>query len=300
MSDGSDVEQSSSIIGMVSESTVSGAFFSLSIEYEAELKRKNDEKEVLASLMLMGGAGSLQQIISKSAELSNDLEASNRITPGDIQQALNRLSDKGLVQSEQSEYRLLKDTSAKSIATLYRYFLGGRYPVRALGSEFYDKNINGELLEYICEIQVGLVLSPEDKDMCLKLLLWSPNALFTSLHPIPMIVSHRQMQPEIQSARIDKHDIDIFMRLLYDCFKRDYNSRELCEYFAVKRDLREVDTWYNINIKSSKALVSKLEQRTRLAIVRLAESLGGGYSHISVLEDMPEPWDLGKGSNDSE
>jgi len=273
-----------------------GQFVDLYSEAEAYRRARMAEKIVISELMMLGGSGSYDEVLKGWLDVCTD-DKWRTFSRVDIDRAARRLAEQELLDMQKSSqsWSLLPDQlsdKTERMVRIYRHLTRDEIPVARIGCPFYDEHIDAALLDKICEIQGGIQLPKEKRDDCLKLLRWSPQALAWALQPDPMIVVHRKHSPIAIDECIEQHDVNYFLEQLLHHFSEDFYKKAVGRYFYSVRNLREVDTRQEVEIKGAEASELVLELRHRLGIGEAAESLGGGIVRVLLFPDVPEPWEL--------
>lgn len=133
----------------------------------------------------------------------------------------------------------LCDFSSINKAEIYRFLLDGGCPVDVFSTEFYQNNIDENLLEQIWTIQGGFRLPGYYIEKCLQLLHLSPSALAYALkrdgffHAAPAMSGNQKMMNLYYEH---------FMGQLHDCFINDLKNTELSNYYFHTHNINKVNT----------------------------------------------------------
>lgn len=100
--------------------------------------------------------------------------------------------------------------------------------VRLVGSKLFDELLNEHFLNQISLVQGNLPLDADSKKKLRLLIKLSPSALARTIHPDPMIVTHRVKQPEVQSS--DADDVEYLMLSLLRSLRADFRNGVLTNY----------------------------------------------------------------------
>lgn len=157
-------------------------------------------------------------------------------------------------------------------------------------SDFYRRLINDELIDAIENIQCGIEVSDENKDMCLKTLFLSPSALSVSINEIQLITHHRKTQPE-GTAQLDEHDANLYLRMIIEKFMKDYENPILTTFFFSHVGAEELDFSFDVKLKTKSGIFMEHKNRRRLGIGQMSEEYGGQLIRILSLNDASEPWE---------
>lgn len=287
-----EARNSLAIQTLLSSNMAVGEFIDLQAEAEALRRARGAEKVVLTVLMLLGGEGSLNEVLKFWQDTCTD-NYWRSFSADELDVAARHLAEKELLNiiEGNQDWILLPDhlqNEIERIVEIYKHLLQDEILIAALGCPFYDEHISIALLNKICEIQGGIELSEKQKGECLKLLRWSPEALIWAFHPNPMLVNEQEISID---ERIKKFHLNYFLEQLFICFSLDFDKGSLGRYFHSIRNLREVDTKRSVEVKGIEESELVLELRTRLRIEEADKSLGGGIAKIRLIEDVPEPWE---------
>lgn len=271
------------------QTTSTGQMF-VDLQEEAKAKKRAvlAQKAVLAGLMIEGGTARLEKLAAFQKEINQE----------ELESTVAALVERRWIvrTGEGDRIAFVPDTDAcyERLADMYRFLIQDVVFLRPLGCGWYDSHITEGLLSEACRTQENLSLSPEEAELALRLMRWSPGALLYALTPDPMIVTHRRKEPpNEQSAAADRKQ---FLRALYRQFVRDFESGNFAEYFHRVRGLREVDRTQGIVVKSAEAVVHEGSIRQRMIVGQMEEKLGGGYVMVLGDEAGPEPWEWPKGN----
>lgn len=165
--------------------------------------------------------------------------------------------------------------SVFSNVELYRFILDGDCPIEILASDFYQDNINNDLLEQIWIIQGGFRLPSEMMSDCLQLLKFSPSALRYALKKDRVLsFAHMLKDNKEMTELYNSH----FMGMLQNAFKDDFRNPVLSNLYynvygvmkmqictSTKVYLKEKNN-VNINVKQNYVLV-KLDDTDQAIVI---------------------------------
>lgn len=165
---------------------------------------------------------------------------------------------------EENQNMQLCDFSAISKVELYRFLFDGGCPINVFATEFYQSNINEDLLEQIWTIQGGFRLPDEYTEKCLQLLRLSPSAMVyvlqqdRLLHAAPAMVAN----PDMMNLYYDH-----FMGKLQESFINDFKRPELSDFYFHTYNINKVKitTSSSITFDGKDSLVINVEQNFALA-----------------------------------
>jgi hypothetical protein len=267
-------------------------YVDLTQEAAAIRRTKASQAWCIGVLMVRNGISTISDLAAESAKL----EGESRFSLPEIEAALVELANDNIVDfyaaSERASIRIGQRNGIEHVsAQAFRKMLTQGCPGPALGCEFYDRFVNQALLDEILEIQCRVPLSQQEASTALHLLRLSPSGLAQLSEPTEMIVNHRKDQPV--NDILNKEDRDLLLQILHERLTKDFSHRQLSKYFLEVRNLREIETRTQIIVKSHEKVELDHTVRERIAVGELAESLGGGYVHVRVCAEMPEPWEEG-------
>lgn len=169
-----------------------------------------------------------------------------------------------LTTDEENQSIQICDFSTISKVELYRFLLDGGCPVDVFSTEFYQSNINEDLLEQIWTIQGGFKLPEQYTEKCLQLLRLSPSAMVyvlqqdRLLHAAPAMVAN----PDMMNLYYDH-----FMGKLQESFINDFKRPELSDFYFHTYNINKVKitTSSSIAFDGKDSLVINVEQNYALA-----------------------------------
>lgn len=196
-----------------------------------------------------------------------------------VQQVYNGIEEQLFYDSIQNSLFITTDVRNQSVqlcnfssiskVDLYRFLLDGGCPVDVFSTEFYQDNINEDLLEQIWAIQGGFKLPDEYTEKCLQLLRLSPSAMVyvlqqdRILHAAPAMVAN----PDIMNLYYDH-----FMGKLQESFINDFKRPELSDFYFHSYNISKVKitTSSSITFDGKESLQISVEQN--FALAKLEES----------------------------
>lgn len=306
---------------LVETITALDKFVDLQEEAEARQRSRLTQKEVLARLMLWGGAADEEQLFGESP-LSRPPSKEEidkgafpfAFTPPDppfeadelaiatvelvergwIERASESASD-DVPDSVSDVVRFKKtDDRCANIVEILRFWLNeGAFLISlyaGLLSRFYDEHVDARLLDDILKIQGDLPLSPSEREEVIRVLKLSPQALNRALHPIEMITNHRLDERQSgPSDMIDQMDRNIFFENLSAGFVDDCRSQMLAAYYCGTRGILELEQCQSVIAKNATGIDTKIEWRSRYSV--RPSNVKGGFIHLLVPDDGLEPWE---------
>lgn len=280
-------EQFPEIIDLIRERISVADFMPLSEEARRLEARNRLEKLFITRLAEQNG--SIDRV-----ELSRDTDENDDV----VGEALLSLESHPWITADQGILRIgsqeHSDSECFGQATLH--LMSGRVPGelarRFFSTNYFEHNLSDELFRHIGTIQGGMPVDGELLELLRRVLILSPSACVQCLVPQALIVNHRINQPEV-TANMDDHDQSLLRRIVLQAVASDFEQRGLYEYLYEVRGLREIDTRQSITIKTATEAILTSDVRIRHGIGAAAESLGGGYIGILILDHAPEPWEQG-------
>ena len=263
----------------------------IDIPAEVHAKRRGALARTLVTATLFKANGSLKGL--------DGFEQVDDFSPQELRGAAQQLIDEGHLRLENDgkcSVPVVKKPNGDFISTeLYRILYGAEFPICVLDSDFYQRHINRALLDEVCSIQQGMLIAEAEVDEVLELLQLSPSALAQALTPMQMIVTARkQAQPQPQ---VDRFHQDYFRQAALEAFERDFRNPALAEFYHENKALREIETTTQLKLKSEVRVLKVAEFTERVAIVRVADAYGGGFLHVAMLADAPQPWENWRAEN---
>lgn len=165
-------------------------------------------------------------VIELLKESPLDITSVRQIYSGIDEQLFNASIKNSLfISSDQANKTLnLSDFSAITKVELYRFLLDGECPVNVFSMDFYQRNIDDDLLKQIWSIQGGFELPNELTDKCLRLLRLSPSAMVYALQPDKFLFAAPAMSgnPDMMNLYYEH-----FMGILQESFLNDFKRPEL-------------------------------------------------------------------------
>lgn len=279
-------EQVDAVSPLVVQSTEMHTHVDLLAEQAAQIRNARARTHVIATLFLNHGVfqPGIDAFPPTEDFTPNELAAIARLL---IQEGFVTVRGDGIPILSQELHGAVIHVSAR----VYRELFQVACPIAVLGCEFYDSGVSHNLLNEICEIQGGLILSHEERERVLELLRLSPTGLRTALVPIQMIVE--SVRQGVRTPAIERFRTDHFLETLLKCLRSDFARHNLAEYFFTVRGLRELDLTTRVIAKSASEAVLDLAFRERIGVGAAHESIGGGYVHVALLANAPEPWEPG-------
>ena len=164
------------------------------------------------------------------------------------------------------DYNNLKlcDFSSINKAELYRFLLDKECPIEVFSTEFYQNNIDGELLEQIWAIQGGFRLPGCYIGKCLKLLRLSPSALVYALQKDSFFHAAHAMAGNTEMMNLY---YEHFMGKLQESFLDDFKKPELRDFYFHTHNIHNVKitTTSSIGLRENENLEISVEQNYALA-----------------------------------
>jgi len=285
-----NVDETNLFADLIVSNTSYSSFIDLEVENK-NIERQSLIKRYLVAHLLNIKKGStsknFQKLLIEYDKSISDVKVS------EITNALEDLITDNIITKVKSTYNLiiiLEKPIVEYVANMYKFLFNGAIPFFVFGCEYYDKFIDRNLLQYICETQEGLNIPEENINEVLKILQLSPSALIKALYPDPMIVNHRGKG--LTNELIDQEDVNYFIQNSGMLLANDFKNPNLSEYFFKVRNLIELETNNNIIIKSRKCPEYELDFKERLQLGEMAEEYNKRIMIVKLLNNQPEPWDV--------
>jgi hypothetical protein len=283
------------LVKLIKKSEALGQY--IDIEAEAGAKKMAIAARKFVLSLIIDGAGATTIQVMTSPETMLRLGGFH---PDALKVAIEQLKGVGIVQQDQEKITV-RDPSTCGYGHLpafFRELLGGFLcSAHSLGKPYYDQLISGGLFEEIVKIQRGVKFTDEQKKKAIELLTLTPSGLWNAVNPIAVIVNHRsgETNDPPMTDFIDKGDVDYFFQMLHECLNRDFRTDLFHEYFHETRKMVELDTSYQVKLKSDTALVFQDEVRVRSRLGELDIQFTPGRRRFILMQAMngsPEPWDM--------
>lgn len=269
----------------------------IGLKQEAEAQRRAIQAKKSVIAQVIGNNGS----IKKSALHPSDAFG---FTETEFDQAIQALVAEGWIEESTAEAEISFPKADDTIfynrlAQSYQFLFGGELQFNVLEvikSKFYGSNINERFVAEIQRIQGNLPLAPEDIELAMRMLKWSPSALLWAVQPDEMIVTHRNDPSFKSDASMDRFDRNYFFRQLHRCLSFDLKNHIARSYLLDVFQIREVQSQEKVIVKSSNGVELESDLNQRIGIGFLADALKGPDGTNSILmlmmENAPEPWDV--------
>lgn len=255
------LEEANAILSMIPNFTIyqEKDFFDVWQNMETGMQIRQIQKSLL-SYLLINGSMKKSQIYEYYKEFDNQI----------ITEAMDSCKF----------FKSCDDNASLSLSVfsnveLYRFILDGDCPIEILASDFYQDNINNDLLEQIWIIQGGFRLPSEMMSDCLQLLKFSPSALRYALKKDRVLsFAHMLKDNKEMTELYNSH----FMGMLQNAFKDDFRNPVLSNLYynvygvmkmqictSTKVYLKEKNN-VNINVKQNYTLV-KLDDTDQAIVI---------------------------------
>lgn len=224
--------------------------------------RRNIVK-VISSWKLMQGICSFNDLINEVARYTGA-----NIVPNekDIEESLSELQFVSV--NNKDKFVGLIDDNKIDFVSFYKTLLAGDFP-DYLYNNYYKEHIDSALLDKICTIQNGLILSQDERDKCLFLLRNSPSALRYALDSDPMLKNvGLGYDIIIQSAK------NYFMETLLFCFENDCNTNNKGFVFG-KLGVRDFQRTTTVKVVDNTNIETTIMAKKRLIYVSSKSSNSG-------------------------
>lgn len=120
----------------------------------------------------------------------------------------------------------------ENLIDFYRQLLSKPLLPSIISSDIYQENISRILMDKICELQGGLILSEEEIENCLKILKLSPKSLLLSLSEDTFIKNALKLPYKMPKA--NKVAKEKFIGMLMDALHEDFSQQAYWDEFHKK------------------------------------------------------------------
>ena len=258
------LEEANAILSMIPNVTIfqEKDFFDVWQNMETGMQIRQLQKSLLSSLLTKGSMMK-DQIYEQYKDFDNQI----------LTEAMD--SCKFFTSYDDKASLCLCDFSNVDIVDLYRFILDGDCPIEILASDFYQDNINNDLLEQIWIIQGGFRLPSEMVSDCLHLLKFSPSALRYALKKdrvlslAYMVKDNKEMTELYNSHFMSKLQngfiVDFRNSVLSNLYYNIYGVMKMQICTSTKLYLKENNN-ININVRQNYTL-AKLEGTDQTIII---------------------------------
>jgi len=283
------------IKSMIESCTCYQYFVDLENENNSLLRFENIKKYIISYILLEDKTLTFDEISAKFTEHNKQI---NDVNSDEIERALSTLINMNLVYKTDNNHRyhliiLSNKKQIDDVVRFYKYFNSHSIPLLAIGCEQYLNNINEDLLNKIQKIQGGTSIPKDYKEDCLKIIKWSPSALFWSLTPDKMITNHRS-DGKAHHASLEEEDSKYIIQMLITLLSHDFKNNMLKEYFFNTYGFVELETNFKLKIKSKKKIELAVDYIDRLGLAKMAEKYNNEIIQIRIFNTQPEPWEYSK------
>lgn len=284
------------LLPMFQGEIAAGRYLNLMQEHEAQLHQAKQRNEILTRIFIADGGPT-----------DVTLAWANQAEETEYRTVIEALVGQGLlvrgVNNETFSFPAENNDFPAIIATIFRLLLTAAVVIEAIGCQYYDAMIERYLIDEVLHIQGDLPLDAEDREKAVQLLQTSPLALAQLLQPDPMLSGHREHRDNLQIAAaeerrryadiINSHDVNYFFRVLTNCLMNDFMNPILGDYFFRVRHIREIEMTQTAKIKTRAAVIYDHTTLNRQGIGEAAPELGESIIRMSMLADVPQPWEEG-------
>jgi hypothetical protein len=212
------------------------------------------------------------------------------ISQSDLDDALSQLKTEGAIVEVDGNHRLANvDTNLELRAAVIREMLKWPVILPHLDSEQWDALINEDLLQESFRIQRDLPMPREYWSEILKLMKWSPSALFWSLQPDPLLTLAQENATA--DAYLRPEHLRWYRAQMMALAVQDYRGQAFGKILFERHGLVELQFSREAVFKTltEPSLTMDIAERCRIA--RAAPDLGGGLVQIWLTANHPEPWE---------
>jgi hypothetical protein len=272
---------------LVDASPGPGKYVDLLVEAKAQERALLAQKYILACLMRDDGRTSIPGLAISNPAGGVDFSSD------EIQGALGSLTARSWVEVVGDEARL-KDIDAEGRWAHFIPMVRFWVPGRALGasylagvsSAFYQRHIDGRLIDEVSTIQANLTFPEEDREALLWVFSLSPSALMNALLRQQLITEGREsMRGE---EMIDNTDRNLFYDMLSQLLAHDYEQLVLGPHFW-ERGVAEIELQRGVILKSSQGVIASLQSHVRHT--KPPSNTNVGVLPMIVLNNAPQPWE---------
>jgi hypothetical protein len=284
-------QDSLALQALVSKNVDSLGFIDLQEENEVRARVLFTEKYIMSMFLLKGKKMTDLEILEQCNGKHGRYPV-NTFEKTDIDTALFKLIEKEVVVPTGKSYQLkvfAKKYNAKNVIDLYYHLLNEMIILIPLGSPFYCKYINEDLLNAVAEIQGKLPIPENRKADWIKILQWSPSALGYAINPDPFLLEHRDKFP--LGELLDSNDIAYFNQKLSMMFAKDFSTQALFDYFHNVCGIVELETEQIMRIKSNKMMTAQIDFKERLRLGNFVHEENQQIIAVRILPDVKEPWE---------
>ncbi len=150
--------------------------------------------------------------------------------------------------------------------------------------------IDSVLLDESLRIKDDLAIPEGDRANLIRLMIWSPSALFWALMPDEMLCGHKDVPLTVLEKLRPDHARFYKLQLLR-LAAADFRNPQLGSVLFEKHGLRELEFIRKAVFKSEKQIELDMEVAERARIAYWDPKLGGGLVMVWLTETAPQPWD---------
>lgn len=212
------------------------------------------------------------------------------ISQSDLDDALTQLKTEGAIVEVDGEHRLANvDTNLGLRVAVIREMLKWPVILPHLDSNQWDTLIDEDLVQESFRIQRDLPMPREYWSEILKLMKWSPSALFWSLQPDPLLTLPQENATA--DAYLRPEHLRWYRAQMMALAVQDYQGQAFGKILFERHGLVELQFRREAVFKTLTEASLTMDITERHRIARAAPDLGGGLVQIWLTANHPEPWE---------
>ncbi|PZP44575.1 MAG: hypothetical protein DI598_14295, partial [Pseudopedobacter saltans] len=188
-----NIENSKNIIDLIYSNTSYINYLNLENEKEAKDRKEKIKKFVTCVMFARNKDVALDELVVNLSDYERQFE---NFTKEEVDTATTELIEENWILKKGNNYKLKvlknKTNNGKEILDFLRYLFSNELPLFVLECSNYDIIINKELLGEVARIQGNITFNEKQANNLLELLKLSPSALGWIIHPIQLILRHRE------------------------------------------------------------------------------------------------------------
>ena len=140
----------------------------------------------------------------------------------------------------------LKDEAEMNMVEFYRNVISYGCTLDLITSNFYQQNVNKDLLDEIQKIQCGIEIPQEKLDDCIFFLKYSPSALLSAVTPNGLFHGYQTVK-HLENMKVLY--ISYFMKMLTDSFVKDMKNQSLSDMYCDIFKINKMSVLSNVEIE---------------------------------------------------
>jgi hypothetical protein len=278
-----DQKPSPEVIEMISQQLQAATYRDLFSE-ELAIQRRNFARKFVLGQSLAG-------LPITPPEQENFFPFNIVLSQSELDDALSQLRSEELIVEANGQPRLADmESNIERRVAVIREILKGPVVLTHLDTDQWDALIDEPLVRESLRIQRELPMPEECWPEILKLMKWSPSALFWSLNPDPLL-THPQENAAADAYLRPEH-LRWYRAQMMALAVRDYQGHTFGKILFERHGLIELQFRKEAVFKTAKepALTMDITERHRIAQAA-ADLGGGGLVQIWLTANHPEPWE---------